>query len=228
MAPLSQNHGIDDFVLISIDNAVRRTNVAAIKQVSDVILQSMVTEVSNTHFFMTRFGNAFGFSGSFVPLCRKRIAAGGSVTVTHEAITLYFMTLPEVAQLVVQAGGVAQGGEVFVLDMGELVKVVDLAQRMIELSGLSLRDESNPSGGIEIKVIGLRPADKLNEELLIGGNPETTSQDRILKAHDGHLDLDKLHITPLQLEDLVRSSNFDALRQQIHDIVPEFNSGPPQ
>ncbi len=228
MAELSQKHGVSDFVLISTDKAVRPTNVmGTTKRLAEMILQAMAAKGSNTRFSMVRFGNVLGSSGSVVPLFRKQIAAGGPVTVTHEEITRYFMTIPEAALLVIQAGAMAQGGEVFVLDMGEPVKIVDLARRMIELSGLSVRDENNPAGDIEIKVVGLRPAEKLYEELLIGGNPETTSHSRIMKAHDGYLNLPQLHRELLQLGELGRSNDFVGLRQKLHDIVPEFNAGQP-
>ena len=133
---------------------------------------------------MVRFGNVLGSSGSVVPLFRKQLLAGGPLTVTHENVTRYFMTIPEAAQLVLQAGAMAHGGDVFVLDMGSSVRIVDLARRMAQLSGFTLRDERNPEGDIEIKITGLRPGEKLYEELLIGDNPERTAHERIMKAHE--------------------------------------------
>ena len=185
MAQLAKKHEVRDFVLISTDKAVRPTNImGATKRVAEQILQALAAEGGDTRFSMVRFGNVLGSSGSVVPLFRRQIKAGGPITITHEEITRYFMTIPEAAQLVIQAGAMATGGDVFVLDMGDPVRIVDLAKRMIELSGLALRDGANPDGDIEIEVVGLRPGEKLYEELLIGDNPEATGHARIMKARD--------------------------------------------
>jgi FlaA1/EpsC-like NDP-sugar epimerase len=220
MAELAEKHGVSDFVLISTDKAVRPTNVmGATKRLAEMVLQAMAAEKPKTRFSMVRFGNVLGSSGSVVPLFRKQIAAGGPVTVTHQDITRYFMTIPEAAQLVIQAGAMAQGGEVFVLDMGEPVKIVDLARRMIELSGLSVRDESNPAGDIEIEVVGLRPAEKLYEELLIGDNPEATSHARIMKARDGYLPIGKLHH---HMSELKFETRVYPIKRKLFEIMPEY------
>jgi FlaA1/EpsC-like NDP-sugar epimerase len=177
--------GVSDFVLISTDKAVRPTNVmGASKRLAEMALQALAEHSSGTKLSMVRFGNVLGSSGSVVPKFRQQIRQGGAITVTHPDVTRYFMTIPEAAQLVIQAGAMAKGGDVFVLDMGLPVKIMDLARRMIELSGLTVRDEQNPDGDIEIEVTGLRPGEKLYEELLIGDNPKPTLHPRIMKAHE--------------------------------------------
>jgi FlaA1/EpsC-like NDP-sugar epimerase len=180
--------GVKRFVLISTDKAVRPTNVmGATKRMAELVLQALAAEASSTCFTMVRFGNVLDSSGSVVPLFRRQLAAGGPLTVTHAEVTRYFMTIPEAAQLVLQAGAMAVGGDVFVLDMGEPVKIMDLARRMVQLSGLTVRDGSHLSGDVEIEITGLRPGEKLYEELLIGDNPEPTAHPRIMKAHEDHL-----------------------------------------
>jgi FlaA1/EpsC-like NDP-sugar epimerase len=176
------------FVLISTDKAVRPTNVmGATKRMAELVLQAFAQAHPQTLFSMVRFGNVLGSSGSVVPLFRKQLAEGGPLTVTHPEVTRYFMTIPEAAQLVLQAGAMGQGGDVFVLDMGQPIKIMDLARRMLHLSGLSERNAANPNGDIAISVIGLRPGEKLYEELLIGDNPEPTEHPRIMKAREPHL-----------------------------------------
>jgi FlaA1/EpsC-like NDP-sugar epimerase len=160
-----------------------------------------------------------GSSGSVVPLFRQQIKQGGPVTVTHEEITRYFMTIPEAAQLVIQAGTMAQGGEVFVLDMGEPVRIIDLARSMIELSGLSVRDDRNPDGDIEVEVTGLRDGEKLYEELLIGDNPEPTAHSRIMKANEEYLDWPKLSVILDKLEKAMDANDAAKLRTIIADIA---------
>ncbi len=179
---------VENFVLISTDKAVRPTNVmGATKRVAELVLQGLAMTKSETCFSMVRFGNVLGSSGSVVPLFKKQIKSGGPVTVTHPDITRYFMTIPEAAQLVIQAGAMAQGGDVFVLDMGEPVKIAELAERLILLMGLEIRNEENPEGDIEIMFTGLRPGEKLYEELLVGTNVEGTNHPRIMTAREKSL-----------------------------------------
>lgn len=185
VAAAAQQHGVEHFVLVSTDKAVRPTNVmGATKRLAEMVLQVAALEKSGTCFSMVRFGNVLGSSGSVVPLFRRQIAEGGPITITHADITRYFMTIPEAAQLVVQAAGLAQGGEVFVLDMGEPVRIYDLALNMIHLSGLRVRDDNTPDGDVAIEIVGLRPGEKLYEELLIGDNPMPTGHERIMKANE--------------------------------------------
>jgi FlaA1/EpsC-like NDP-sugar epimerase len=184
-AQAATENGVSDFVLISTDKAVRPTNLmGASKRLAEMVLQALAATNPGTKFSMVRFGNVLGSSGSVVPKFRQQIRDGGPITLTHPEITRYFMTIPEASQLVIQAGAMAKGGDVFVLDMGQSVKIMDLARRMIELSGLTVKDEQNPDGDIEIEITGLRPGEKLYEELLIGDNPKPTSHARIMKAHE--------------------------------------------
>jgi len=177
--------GVETFVLISTDKAVRPTNImGTTKRVAELVLQALNDNGSNTTFCMVRFGNVLGSSGSVVPLFKDQIRKGGPVTITHKDITRYFMTIPEASQLVIQAGAMAYGGEVFVLDMGESVKISDLAIKMIHLMGLEVKNDSNPYGDIELQYSGLRPGEKLYEELLIGDNSFKTDHDRINKANE--------------------------------------------
>lgn len=180
--------GVSEFVLISTDKAVRPTNImGASKRLAEMVLQALASTNVATKFSMVRFGNVLGSSGSVVPKFRQQIREGGPITLTHPDITRYFMTIPEAAQLVIQAGAMAKGGDVFVLDMGQPVKIVDLARRMVELSGLSVMDEQNPEGDIEIQLTGLRPGEKLYEELLIGDNPMPTEHPRIMRAAEEYI-----------------------------------------
>lgn len=180
--------GVERFVLISTDKAVRPTNVMGTsKRLAELVLQALARRQTTTLFCMVRFGNVLGSSGSVVPLFRKQIKEGGPITVTHPDIIRYFMTIPEASQLVIQAGAMGKGGDVFVLDMGEPVKIVNLAQKMIRLSGLTEKNESNPNGDIEIQFTGLRPGEKLYEELLIGDNVSGTTHPRIMTADEIHL-----------------------------------------
>jgi FlaA1/EpsC-like NDP-sugar epimerase len=184
---------VRNFVLISTDKAVRPTNImGATKRLAEMVLQALAeagagTTGARTTFSMVRFGNVLGSSGSVVPLFREQIKNNGPITLTHAEMTRYFMTIPEAAQLVIQAGAMGQGGDVFVLDMGQPVKIIDLARRMVELSGLTVRDEQRPDGDIELNVTGLRPGEKLYEELLIGDNPQPTQHQRIMKAQEQFL-----------------------------------------
>lgn len=184
-AQAAAENGVSDFVLISTDKAVRPTNLmGASKRLAEMVLQALAATNSGTKFSMVRFGNVLGSSGSVVPKFRQQIRDGGPITLTHPDITRYFMTIPEASQLVIQAGAMAKGGDVFVLDMCQSVKIMDLARRMIELSGLTVKDEQNPDGDIEIEISGLRPGEKLYEELLIGDNPKPTTHARIMKANE--------------------------------------------
>ncbi len=205
MARAALDSGVSSFVLVSTDKAVRPTNVmGASKRMAELVLQALAAQSQAqrlTCFSMVRFGNVLGSSGSVVPLFRRQLAEGGPLTVTHADVTRYFMTIPEAAQLVLQAGAMAQGGEVFVLDMGEPVKIIDLARRMVELSGMTVRDAATPNGDISIAITGLRPGEKLYEELLIGENPTATVHPRIMMAHEhfmGWPELDS-HLQALRL-----------------------------
>ncbi len=192
---------VKSFVLISTDKAVRPTNImGATKRVAELVLQALSKRQSTTRFTMVRFGNVLGSSGSVVPLFRTQIQRGGPVTVTHKDITRYFMTIPEAAELVIQAGSMGTGGDVFVLDMGEPVKITDLATRMINLSGLTLKDEKTPSGDIEIQYTGLRPGEKLFEELLIGDTVSGTDHPRIMRAEEFSMEWDETLELLLSLE----------------------------
>ncbi|MDY6841465.1 MAG: nucleoside-diphosphate sugar epimerase/dehydratase [Pseudomonadota bacterium] len=203
--------GVDRFVLISTDKAVRPTNVmGASKRLAELVLQGLAQRQSKTVFSMVRFGNVLGSSGSVVPLFRDQIRDGGPVTVTHPDIIRYFMTISEASQLVLQAGSMGKGGEVFVLDMGEPVKIADLARKMIHLMGLEEQTAENPSGDIEITFTGLRPGEKLYEELLIGDDPQGTTHPRIMKAREVSMPWDELEAVLTQLT--LASQEFDCGR----------------
>lgn len=224
-ARLAAEFGVSHFTLVSTDKAVRPTNVmGATKRLAEMVLQASNAAGGATRFSMVRFGNVLESSGSVVPLFRSQIAAGGPVTITHPDITRYFMTIPEAAQLVLQAGAMARGGEVFLLDMGEPVRIIDLARNMITLSGLHVRDSEHPEGDIEIQVIGLRPGEKLYEELLIAADAETTDHPRIMKANEAYLDwqalgpqLDRLLAA---IERLDAAAARDVLRSLVVDFQP--------
>ena len=177
--------GVETFVLISTDKAVRPTNImGASKRFAEIICQGLATDQETTRFCMVRFGNVLGSSGSVVPLFREQIKAGGPLTVTHAEVTRYFMTIPEAAQLVLQASAMGLGGDVFVLDMGEPVRILELAQRMVRLSGYSVLDDENPEGEVEIHFTGLRPGEKLYEELLLGDRVAGTGHPMIMRAEE--------------------------------------------
>lgn len=229
MARAAQACGVARFVLVSTDKAVRPTNVmGASKRMAELILQAMASEARDTCFSMVRFGNVLGSSGSVVPLFRRQLAEGGPLTVTHPDVTRYFMTIPEAAQLVLQAGAMAAGGEVFVLDMGEPVLILTLARRMVELSGLTVRDGSNPHGDIEIAITGLRPGEKLYEELLIGDNPTPTAHPRIMKAHEDFMPWTDLGGQLKQLQAAAEAGDEAGIRRVLQVCVAGFHAEPTQ
>ncbi|WP_051298490.1 polysaccharide biosynthesis protein [Marinobacterium litorale] len=216
---------VERFVLISTDKAVRPTNVmGASKRLAEMVLQDMAERSSKTRFSMVRFGNVLGSSGSVVPLFRKQIKSGGPVTVTHPDITRYFMTIPEAATLVIQAGSMASGGDLFVLDMGEPVKIVDLARRMIHLMGYSLKSDSNPGGEIAIRYSGLRPGEKLHEELVIGAELVQTAHPKINRALEDSLPAERLRDLLGELESALVKHDVTAVRQVLEKAVAGYSS----
>ena len=217
--------GVENFVLISTDKAVRPTNMmGASKRMAELILQSFAKRYDGTRYSMVRFGNVLGSSGSVVPLFRRQIEDGGPVTVTHKDIIRYFMTIPEAAQLVLQASTMAKSGEVFVLDMGEPVRIVNLAQRLIRLMGYEIKDSAHPKGDIEIKYTGLRPGEKLYEELLIGDNASGTGHPKIMQAAEAMLDDDAIDQYTSELRDACDANDCDQIQQILQLAVAEFNA----
>lgn len=236
---------VESFVLVSTDKAVRPTNImGASKRVAELVLQSLAQRQNKTRFTMVRFGNVLGSSGSVVPLFREQIEQGGPITVTHPDIIRYFMTIPEAAELVIQAGSMGQGGDVFVLDMGEPVKIIDLAKRMVHLSGLEIKDTIHPEGDIEIQFSGLRPGEKLYEELLIGDNVTGTEHSRIMRAEEKSLSWQETHTLLNKLKNACQNFECDSIQnllieaptgyiptiKELHDNVWFHNSkmGPKQ
>lgn len=226
--------GVEHFVLISTDKAVRPTNVmGSTKRLAEMVLQALSAEsapvlfgdgqtlhqVNKTRFTMVRFGNVLGSSGSVIPRFREQIKHGGPVTVTHPNITRYFMTIPEAAQLVIQAGAMGRGGDVFVLDMGEPVKIVDLAEKMIHLSGFSIRSDDNPHGDIAIKFTGLRPGEKLYEELLIGDNVSPTEHPMIMRASEEYLPWETFKLVLEEFLMALDSDDYERVRQLLRETV---------
>ncbi|CDF85224.1 nucleotide sugar epimerase/dehydratase WbpM [Pseudomonas knackmussii B13] len=237
-AQASIQAGVQNFVLISTDKAVRPTNVmGGTKRLAEMILQALsqesapvlfgdrsaVHQVNKTRFTMVRFGNVLGSSGSVIPLFREQIRRGGPVTVTHPSITRYFMTIPEAAQLVIQAGSMGRGGDVFVLDMGQPVKILELAQRMIHLSGLSVRSETTPHGDIAIEFSGLRPGEKLYEELLIGDEVSATDHPMIMKANEELLTWDSFRIVLETLQGAVDRGDYPQVRMLLRETVNGYS-----
>lgn len=209
---------VETFVLISTDKAVRPTNVmGATKRLAELVLQSLAPRDHNTRFVMVRFGNVLGSSGSVVPLFKRQIKAGGPITITHPDIIRYFMTIPEAAQLVIQAGAMGKGGDVFVLDMGDPVKIVDLAINMTHLMGLTIKDDENPDGDIELKYSGLRPGEKLYEELLIDDHAQPTHHERILTANERFLCWPDVNVILNNINDAMRAEDTEKLRQILLD-----------
>ncbi|MDX5371143.1 MAG: polysaccharide biosynthesis protein [Pseudomonadaceae bacterium] len=229
--------GVEHFVLISTDKAVRPTNImGSSKRLAELVLQALshesapvlfrdqsgVHQVNKTHFAMVRFGNVLGSSGSVIPLFREQIKRGGPVTVTHPSITRYFMTISEAAQLVIQAGAMGQGGDVFVLDMGQPVRILELAEKMIHLSGLSIRSERNPAGDIEIQFTGLRPGEKLYEELLIGDNVSPTCHPMIMSASEEHIAWEPLKGVLDDMSAALLRDDYDRVRQLLRETVSGY------
>ena len=240
MVQMALESGTLHFVLVSTDKAVRPTNVmGASKRVAELVLQAIAASrqppfeeehLSNgqwqcpTCFSMVRFGNVLGSSGSVIPLFRRQIAAGGPVTVTHPDVTRYFMTIPEAAQLVLQAGAMAESGDLFLLDMGEPIRILELARRMVALSGLTVRDAQHPDADIAVEFTGLRPGEKLYEELLIGDNPLPTAHPRILRAREEHRTWPDLRALLQPLYQAAQSGDEATLKQLLNQIVPGYRS----
>ncbi|TIM16068.1 MAG: polysaccharide biosynthesis protein [Mesorhizobium sp.] len=211
-------------ILISTDKAVRPTNVmGASKRLAELVFQRAQQSADKTTFSMVRFGNVMGSSGSVIPLFQKQIAAGGPVTVTHPDVIRYFMTIPEAAQLVIQAGSLGQGGDVFLLDMGAPVSILDLAKRMIRLSGLEVKDRENPTGDIEIIFSGLRPGEKLFEELLVDGNSTPTKHPKIMRSLDAPSDLEQIDGAMITLRSAVERSDLEAVSNLLHRLVEGYS-----
>lgn len=219
-AQAAEENGVSNFVLISTDKAVRPTNImGASKRLAEMVLQALAANTSGTKFSIVRFGNVLGSSGSVVPKFRQQIRDGGPITLTHPEITRYFMTIPEASQLVIQASAMAKGGDVFILNMGKSVKIIDLACRMIELSGLSVKDKQNPDGDIEIEITGLRPGEKLYEELLIGNNSMSTSHPRIMKADEDFISWAELDGQLRSLEMALNMNDIGVIQLMMKKLV---------
>jgi FlaA1/EpsC-like NDP-sugar epimerase len=226
--------GVRNFVLISTDKAVRPTNVmGSTKRMAELALQGLAGEravalygesdlppaANHTRFIMVRFGNVLGSSGSVIPLFREQIKRGGPITVTHPEMTRYFMTIPEAAQLVIQAGSMGESGDVFVLDMGEPVKIAQMAEKMVHLSGLTVRSEANPDGEIEIAFTGLRPGEKLYEELLIGDNVLPTEHPMIMRANEAHMPWEEFKTLMVEMVQAIRVDDYPHVRDLLCRIV---------
>lgn len=223
VARAAMETGVQRFVLVSTDKAVRPTSVmGASKRLAEMGLQALNATGAMTVMTMVRFGNVLGSSGSVVPLFRKQIADGGPVTLTDPDVTRFFMTIPEASQLVVQAGAMGTGGDVFILDMGEPVKIMDLARRMIELCGLTVKDEQNLHGDIEIVMTGLRPGEKLYEEVLIGNNPKPTRHPKVMQAHESFISMNLLEGHLLTLRQLLHADDVDGIKELLAFLVEDF------
>jgi FlaA1/EpsC-like NDP-sugar epimerase len=217
---------VKDFILISTDKAVRPTNtMGASKRMAELVLQALSAKYKNegsTQFAMVRFGNVLGSSGSVIPLFKKQIKEGGPVTVTDPKIIRYFMTIPEAAQLVIQAGAMAKGGDVFVLDMGDPVKILELAKRMIHLSGLEVKGDDTPHGDIEIKFTGLRPGEKLYEELLIGNDVKNTDHEKIMRANESMIPWEELNVLIRRLQQAINDNDDVEIRAVLSEAVAGY------
>lgn len=226
-AQIALKTGVSHFILISTDKAVRPTNVMGVsKRIAELVVQAIAESAINgrykTLFSMVRFGNVLGSSGSVAPLFSAQIKAGGPITLTHSEVTRYFMTIPEAAQLVIQSSAMATGGDVFVLDMGQPVRIYDLATKMVYLSGLMVKDELHPNGDIEIEVTGLRQGEKLHEELLIGDNPRPTAHPKIMKAHEEFLPWEELEIELEKLNLALQGCDARLIRSALKKLVPGY------
>ena len=225
IARLADEFKVPRMILVSTDKAVRPTNVmGATKRVAELVLQGLAQTSSSTIFSIVRFGNVLNSSGSVVPKFRQQIENGGPITITDLRITRFFMMIPEAAQLVIQSGALAKGGEVFLLDMGESIRIFDLAKRMIELSGLDVKDAKNPGGDIEIQEIGLRPGEKLYEELLIAGDPSPTSHPKIFKSNEEFLVWKKLDEKLSKIKQAIASNEKNALIELMQELIPGYRA----
>jgi FlaA1/EpsC-like NDP-sugar epimerase len=218
--------GVETFVLISTDKAVRPTNImGATKRFSEMILQSLSADQDlrkKTRMTMVRFGNVLGSSGSAIPLFQKQILEGGPLTVTDAEVIRYFMSIPEAAQLVIQAGAMGEGGDVFVLDMGEPVKIVELAKKLINMNGMELKNLDNPKGDIEIVYTGMRPGEKLYEELLIGDNVSKTSHKQILRAEEAFLPQEELLVYLNSISESVKDNDLESVKEVFKKIITGY------
>jgi FlaA1/EpsC-like NDP-sugar epimerase len=226
LAEAALKYNVSNFVLISSDKAVRSTNImGATKRLAEICVQSLYdNQNQKSKFAIVRFGNVLESSGSVIPKFKKQIKEGGPVTLTHPDVTRYFMTITEASQLVIQAGAMAEKCEVFVLDMGESVKIKDLINKMIKLSGLSIKNDKNLDGDIEIKITGLRPGEKLYEELLIGDNPQKTFHEKIQKAQDPFIPFSKLKINLDHLTNLIEENKVEEVKHVLSNLVPSYQS----
>ena len=218
---------VSNLVLISSDKAVRPTNImGASKRLSELCMQGIYNISKNcvTHFSIVRFGNVLESSGSVIPKFKKQIKEGGPVTLTHKNVTRYFMTVTEAAQLVIQAGAMGKKSEVFVLDMGKSVKIKDLIYQMIALSGLTVKDKKNPLGDIEVKITGLRPGEKLYEELLIGNNPQKTNHPKIQKINDPYIPFGQLEVDLNYLNKLLNNNEAKKVKNLLQKLLRSLNS----
>lgn len=219
-AEVAMHNKVSNFVLISTDKAVRPANfMGASKRLAEMILQAISATKPKTNFTIVRFGNVLGSSGSVVPLFRQQVQKGGPITITDSRVTRYFMTIPEAAQLVIQAGAMGKGGDIFVLDMGDPVKIIDLAHRIVHLSGKTIKDELNPDGDIKIIVTGLRPGEKLYEELFIGNNPSKTQHPLIIKAEEPFLNYQLLKQKINVLNSAIKINNFSLTQSLLKQVV---------
>ena len=225
IAQTAIQNGVSNFVLISSDKAVRSTNImGATKRFAELCVQALYDGNKNTQFSIVRFGNVLVSSGSVIPKFKKQIHLGGPVTLTHPDVTRYFMTITEAAQLVIQAGAMSTSCHVFILDMGQSIKIKDLIYKMIRLSGLKVKDDQNPDGDIEIKITGLRPGEKLYEELLLGNNPQKTHHEKIQKAEDPHIPLSQLKIYLDSLTTLLKENKIEEIKEMLERLVVSYKS----